>query len=143
LSLFAGRAGGCQVAFCFLGPVDEGAAWLRPLRALGPSLDAVAPNPYTAFQAMTDTQHPFGMRAERRLAHLDGLPDEQLDALLEAAGRPAGSALSRIVLRPGAGAAWSCEILGLWPPVASLDAGNLAWVDGAAAAASARDAVSP
>jgi hypothetical protein len=45
LTLYAGRAGGCQVAFCFLGSVDEGAAWLRPLRALGPSLDAVSVNP--------------------------------------------------------------------------------------------------
>jgi hypothetical protein len=78
---------------------------------------------------MTDSQHPFGMRAERRLERVDELSDELLDALLEAAARPAGSALSRVVLRPGSGGAWTCEVLGLWPPVPSLDAVNLAWVD--------------
>jgi hypothetical protein len=41
LTLYAGRAGGCQVAFCFLGSATEGADWLRPLRELRPSLDAV------------------------------------------------------------------------------------------------------
>jgi FAD/FMN-containing dehydrogenase len=140
LTLYAGRAGGCQVAFCFRGPIDDGARWLRPLRALGPTLDAVAPNPYVAFQAMTDTQHPFGMRAERRVRPVGALTDDLLEAVLQAAGRPAGSALSRIVLRPGGGVldgpAWSCECLGLWPPVASLDAPNLAWVEHADAALS-------
>jgi hypothetical protein len=133
LTVYPGRAGGCQVAFCFLGDVAEGERWVAPLRALRPRLDAVAPNPYVAFQAMTDTQHPFGMRAERRLRALEVLGDDVLDAVLEAAARPAGSALSRVVLRPRGGvlggAPWSCECLGLWPPVPSLDGANLAWVD--------------
>ena len=133
LSLYAGRAGACQVAFCFLGDVAEGERWAAPLRALGPSLDAIGPNPYVAFQAMTDTQHPFGMRAERRVRTLDALSGETLDALLEAAAQPAGSALSRVVLRPRGGvlegAPWAYECLGLWPPLPGLDAANLAWVD--------------
>jgi hypothetical protein len=61
-----------------------------------------------------------------------------LDALLEAASRPTPSALSRVVLRPRGGVLdgepWSCECLGLWPPLQSLDAANLAWVDRAEAA---------
>ncbi len=133
LTVYAGRAGVCQVAFCFLGDPNEGERWVVPLRALGPSLDAVGLNPYVAFQAMTDTQQPFGMRCERRVRALDALDDNLLDGALEAAGRPSGSALSRVVLRPRGGvldgAPWSCECLALWPPVPSLDAANLAWAD--------------
>ena len=91
-------------------------------------------NPYRAFQAMTDTHHPFGMRAEHRTRPLRGLSDETLEAVLAAAEQPA-AALSRIVLRPRGGvldgAPWDCECLALWPPVASLDRGNVAWVDNA------------
>src|SRR5215218_1827339 len=61
-----------------------------------------------------------------------------LDVLLEAASRPTPSALSRVVLRPRGGVLdgepWSCECRGLWPPLQSLDAANLAWVDRAEAA---------
>jgi hypothetical protein len=133
LSVYTGRAGACQVAFCFLGDPVEGERWVRPLRELRPGLDAVGVNPYTAFQVMTDTQQPFGMRCERRVHPLGGLPDDLLDAVLEAAARPSGSALSRVVLRPRGGvldgAPWMCECLALWPPVPSLDAANLAWAD--------------
>jgi hypothetical protein len=69
---------------------------------------------------------------------LDALSGDVLDALLEAASRPTPSALSRVVLRPRGGVLdgepWSCECLGLWPPLQSLDAANLAWVDRAEAA---------
>ena len=137
LTLYAGRGGPCQLAFCFHGDVADGERWLAPLRALGPSLDAVTANPYRAFQAMTDTLHPFGMRAERRAERVGALSDEVLDALLAAAEQPA-AALSRIVLRPRGGvlegAAWEVECLALWPPVASLDRGNLAWLERASAA---------
>jgi len=61
-----------------------------------------------------------------------------LDVLLEAASRPTPWALSRVVLRPRGGVLdgepWSCECRGLWPPLQSLDAANLAWVDRAEAA---------
>ena len=102
LTLFAGRGGACQLAFCFHGDVADGERWMAPLRALGPSLDAVTANPYRAFQAMTDTLHPFGMRAERRAERVGALSDEILDALLAAAEQPA-AALSRVVLRPRGG----------------------------------------
>jgi hypothetical protein len=134
LALFAGRGGACQVAFCFNGDVAVGQRVLAPLRSLGPSLDAVAVNPYRAFQAMTDVQHPFGMRSERRPRLVHALSDDVLEAVLAAAERPA-AALSRIVLRPRGGVLdgvpWECECLALWPPVASLDRGNVAWVDNA------------
>ena len=62
---------------------------------------------------------------------MSSLSDELLDAILEAAERPA-AALSRVVLRPHGGVladSWQLECLAMWPPVASLDRGNLAWVD--------------
>jgi FAD/FMN-containing dehydrogenase len=132
LVLFAGRGGSCQITFCFRGDRDEAERWIAELRELGPSLDAVAENPYTALQVMTDTQNPFGMRAELRTTALDTLPDDLLEAIVEASERPAPT-LTRITLRPGGGALqgprWGCEVLGLWPPIESLDQGALAWLD--------------
>ena len=37
IAVYAGRAGLCQVTFCFLGDVEEGERRLGPLRALGPA----------------------------------------------------------------------------------------------------------
>jgi FAD/FMN-containing dehydrogenase len=137
LTLFAGRAGACQLAVCFHGDVADGERWIARLRALAPSLDAVAANPYRGFQAMTDTLHPFGMRAERVTRPVGSLSDELLDALLAAAEQPA-AALSRLVLRPRGGRLegdpWEAECLAMWPPVASLDRGNLSWLERVSAA---------
>jgi FAD/FMN-containing dehydrogenase len=139
LLLFAGRGGACQIVFCFAGPVAAGVQALAPLRALGPSLDAVTPNRYTALQAMTDLHHPFGSRMELRSGLLRGLPDAVIDESIAMADRPA-AALSRLLLRPRGGvldrpeAPWAYQCLGLWPPVASLDRGNLEWVAGVAGA---------
>jgi hypothetical protein len=73
------------------------------------------------------------VRAERRTYRVGALSDELLDAVLAAAERPA-AALSRIVLRPRGGVLdgepWELECLALWPPVPSLDRGNLEWADG-------------
>ena len=92
----------------------------------------VAANPYRAFQAMTDTLHPFGMRAERRTRRVDALSDEVLDALLAAAEQPA-AALSRLVLRPRGGL---LEAMGGRPSASrcglrsrASTGGNLAWLE--------------
>ena len=49
------------------------------------------------------------------------------------ANLPAAS-LSYVFLRPLGGAladaGWACQCVGLWPPVPSLDPGQVAWVDG-------------
>ena len=141
LTLYAGRGGACTMAFCDTGTPEDGERAAAPLRRLQPSLDAVRPNEYRAFQAMTDLHHPWGMRAHRRTGLLRALPDAAVDALREAADAPA-AALSRLALwplgsadrRPGddgeEGAAWAFDCLGLWPPVPALDKGNIAWVTG-------------
>jgi FAD/FMN-containing dehydrogenase len=132
LTLYAGRGGACTVTFIHTGSVEEGEHAVAPLRGLRPTLDAVRPNEYRAFQAMTDLQHPWGMRALRRAGRLSGLPDATIDAVLSAVDTPAAT-LSRLTLSPLAGdegAGWAFECLGLWPPVPALDAGSFAWVTG-------------
>ena len=133
LLLGAGLGGVCSIVFCHLGSVEAGEAAVAPLRALQPSLDAVAPNPYRAFQRIWDTSNPPGVRAHLRDAVLPELPDEAIDAVVARANLPAAS-LSYVFLRPLGGAldvaGWACQCVGLWPPVPSLDPGQVAWVDG-------------
>ena len=61
------------------------------------------------------------------------LPDEAIDTVIARANLPAAS-LSYVFLRPLGGAldvaGWACQCVGLWPPVPSLDPGQVAWVDG-------------
>ena len=133
LLLGAGLGGVCSIVFCFVGSVEPGEEAVAPLRALGPSLDAVAPNPYRAFQRIWDTSNPPGARAHLRDAFLGELPDEAIDTVVERANLPAAS-LSYVFLRPLGGAldvsGRACQCVGLWPPVPSLDPGQVAWVDG-------------
>jgi hypothetical protein len=137
LLLGAGLGGVCSIVFCHLGSIEAGEEAVAPLRALGPSLDAVAPNPYRAFQRIWDTSNPPGVRARLREAALRELPDEAIDTVVARANLPAAS-LSYVFLRPLGGvldvAGWACQCVGLWPPVPSLDPGQVAWVDGFAAA---------
>ena len=87
---------------------------------------------------------PTGARAYRRGAFLRGLSDAGLAAAVARADLPAAS-LSYVFLQPLGGALariedemalripdapWAYQCEGLWPPVASLDAGQRAWVDG-------------
>jgi hypothetical protein len=139
LLLGAGLGGVCNIVLCHLGPVEDGERVIAPLRALGPSLDAVAPNPYRAFQRMWDDSHPEGTREHVRGVFLRELPDACLGAIIARANLPAAS-LSYVFLRPLGGAltdpdaAWACDCVGLWPPAPELDPGQIAWVDGLAEA---------
>jgi hypothetical protein len=133
LLLGAGLGGVCSIVFCHLGSVEAGEAAVAPLRALQPSLDAVAPNSYRAFQRIWDTSNPPGVRARLRDSVLPELPDEAIGTVIARANLPAAS-LSYVFLRPLGGAldvaGWVCQCVGLWPPVPSLDPGQVAWVDG-------------
>jgi FAD binding domain len=138
LLLGAGLGGACTLVFSYLGPIEDGEAAVAPLRALRPSLDAVALNPYVAFQRIWDTSNPPGTRVRLASALLAELSDESIDALVARANQPAAT-LSYVFLRPLGGAlatdaAWEGQCVGLWPPVPALDAGQIAWVDGFAQA---------
>ena len=149
LLLGAGRGGVCSIVFCHAGTIADGEAAVAPLRALRPSLDAVAPNEYRAFQAMWDAGNPPGVHAHVRGGYLGELADDGLDVAIAHADRPA-AALSHVVLQPLGGALadrapgemalripdapWAYRCVGLWPPIPALDDGQVAWVDGFAAA---------
>ena len=135
LLLGAGLGGVCTVVFCSLGTVEAGEEAVAPLRALGPSLDAVAPNPYVAFQGMWDASNPFGVRAHSRSGLVRELSDDGIDTVLAPREPARRDALVRVPAAPRRGghdpdAAWAYECVGLWPPVATLDPGQVAWVDG-------------
>ena len=80
LVLGAGSGGACTIYFCHLGAVEQGEEAFAPLRELGPSMDAVGPNEYRAFQAAMDLQNPFGARAHLRGRFLRELSDEALES---------------------------------------------------------------
>ena len=71
--------------------VEAGEEAVAPLRALGPSLDAVAPNPYRAFQRIWDASNPPGTRAHLRDAFLRELSDEASTPWSPRANLPAAS----------------------------------------------------
>lgn len=145
LLLGAGLGGVCTIVFSYLGPIEVGEEAVAPLRELRPSLDAVAPIPYRHLQHMWNDSNPVGTRAYLRGAFLRRLSDDCLAAAVARADMPAAS-LSYVFLQPLGGAvarmhddemalsipdaSWAYHCVGLWPPVASLDDGQLAWVDG-------------
>jgi FAD/FMN-containing dehydrogenase len=68
------------IAGMYAGPVDEGEAALRELRAFGPpEVDFFAPMPYPEFQCMIDD--PPGYRNYWTEEHLTDLPDEAIEAI--------------------------------------------------------------
>ena len=80
LLLGAGQGGVCSIVVCSLGPLAEGEKAIAPLRDLGPALDAVAPNPYRAFQRMWDSGNPAGTRVHVRCSCLRELPVDAIVA---------------------------------------------------------------
>ena len=124
------------------GDLARGAEHLAPLRALAPTVDAVMPMPYTAFQSLMDGGHPEHLRDYFRAAFLDELSDAAIDAIVTGAGG-APSTLSAVLLQPLGGAfgrvgemdtalghrdaAWGIQVLAQWLEP-ERDTGNRNWV---------------
>jgi FAD/FMN-containing dehydrogenase len=68
---------------CYAGPVEEGELALRPLRELGPVLDAVAPRPYLAHQQMFDAAFPHGRHYYWKSHKLPPLTDRVIELIVE------------------------------------------------------------
>ncbi|HSL63014.1 MAG TPA: FAD-binding oxidoreductase [Gaiellaceae bacterium] len=69
------------IACCYVGPPEEGADALAPLRALGaPVGDALTVRPYTAFQSMFDASWTPGFHNYWKAEYLTGIPDEGIDS---------------------------------------------------------------
>ncbi len=67
------------------GPMADAEADLAPLREFGePILDAVAPTPYVDLQQAFDAGTPSGNRWHSKAQYISTLPDDALDALIEA-----------------------------------------------------------
>lgn len=86
----------------YMGDQEEGAGVLAPLREMvAGGLDLVQPMPYTAFQAIVDGFNQKGFLNYHRGIHLDGLPDDVVDAYL-AAGKTIGSPVTQgVIFRHG------------------------------------------
>jgi hypothetical protein len=73
------------VAFlpCYSGPLEQGEAIIRPLRAFGtPIADTVAPMPYTAIQALGGTLYPPGRLNYWKSSFLRDLNDAAIETMI-------------------------------------------------------------
>jgi FAD/FMN-containing dehydrogenase len=74
------------LAACYAGPIEEGQRVLRPLRELKtPVVDAIAPKPYLAHQAMFDPAFPHGRHYYWRSWKLPPLSDAAIEVIIEQA----------------------------------------------------------
>ena len=72
------------VACCYAGPVEEGEAVVRPLKAFGsPVLDLCEPKPYVAHQAMFDASFPHDWWYYMRACDVAELSDEVIDIAVD------------------------------------------------------------
>lgn len=131
------------VVVCYAGPIDEGNAALRSLRAFGPpAVEMIDAMPYTVLQTLFDHGAPHGLQYYTRSANLRALDDGAIDAVIAHAARVA-SPLSAIhihhmqgaVSRVGAGetaysnrdAAFTLNVIAAWEdPAESPD--HMRWV---------------
>jgi FAD/FMN-containing dehydrogenase len=75
---------------CFNGPIEEGEALLRPLRAAGrPALDMIGPISYTDQQQVLEGTGAaqFGHRSHWKSGYIKNLTDAAIDEFVEQAGR--------------------------------------------------------
>jgi FAD/FMN-containing dehydrogenase len=86
-----------------VGDPDEGEPLMRPIRDLGPDLDAIGRMPYVDFQAILDPSAPFGQRSYWRGEYMAALADEAIDTLIERAGAPISPFTQMILFRIGQG----------------------------------------
>jgi FAD/FMN-containing dehydrogenase len=71
------------IGFVYTGPIEDGEAVVRPLRAFGsPVADAVQPMPYSAAQTMVDAFWPRGLQNYWKSTFLTDLSDETIDTLI-------------------------------------------------------------
>jgi len=73
-----------MVVVCYAGPLGEGEAVVRPLRAFGsPLLDAIEARPYTELQSMFDATVPHGWHYYWKSSELPPLSEGAIETLVE------------------------------------------------------------
>jgi hypothetical protein len=76
------------IALCYLGPVEQGEAAIKPLRDFAPpAIDVVGPIPYIALQGMFDASAPHGILSYWKTHYLGGLGDGAINTLIEHASK--------------------------------------------------------
>jgi FAD/FMN-containing dehydrogenase len=138
------------IALCYNGPVEQGAEWVKPLRAFAPpAIDLLGPLPYTALQTLFDASAPPGLLWYWKTEYLRGLDDNTVAVLVEQASQMR-SPLSAIHIHhiegavnrvkpadtafPHRNASFVLNLLGAWTDAAESEA-HTAWVRQAAQAA--------
>jgi Berberine and berberine like len=129
----------------YTGPIADGEALLRPLRAFSPPLaDQVGPSPYRALQGICEHFNPRGYRNYLKTNYLTDLSDDAIGMMVEHYTRvPApfshivvehmGGAVSRVDRDATAynyrDAQYNFLIVGMWSDAAD-DGGGIQWVRG-------------
>jgi FAD/FMN-containing dehydrogenase len=74
-----------SISACYVGPIDEGERFVKPLRAHGrPIQDHIAPRSYLEIQSAGDAIFPRGRRYYWKAQFLRELPDAAIETLLAA-----------------------------------------------------------
>jgi len=132
------------IVVCWSGDIEQGQAYLRPLRGFGrPLLDTVAPMPYVDVQRMLDASSPPGNRYYWRSVDFGPLTDEVIATVVEHASRITsplsgvpiyhlGGAVGRVPAEDTAfgsrGAVHNINALGAWAPERADRDRHVAWV---------------
>ena len=72
----------CAIVWCYCGPEDEAGEAFRPVRALQPELDGVAPMPFPALQSAFDALLPPGDQWYWRADFVQDISDAAIEAHL-------------------------------------------------------------
>ena len=94
----------CGVILIYAGDPQQGEQAFRPLVEWGePWVKVAQPMPYVALQSMIDGGHPWGIDEYAKVDYLRELPDEAIDAMVDAAAN-VSSPLTEVILCPLGGA---------------------------------------
>jgi FAD/FMN-containing dehydrogenase len=112
----------CTAAFFWAGgSPEDGEAYVRPLRALGPAVDLVGPMPYTEFQCMIDD--PPGLRNYWTADYLEELTDEAIEVFASHSDRmPVPSVCFSILF------AWGGQVARVTPDASPMARRDARWV---------------
>lgn len=95
----------CGIIACYAGPVDEGAAAVRPIKEFGaPLVEVIGPKPFIAHQSMLDSGQPHGRNYYWKSEYFGQIGDGLRDALV-AHGTTFPSLFSSMLLMHLGGAA--------------------------------------
>ena len=77
----------CGIVWCYSGPAEGADEAFRPVRELGPDLDAIGEMPVPALQSMFDDLYPHGDQWYWRADFVKEISDEAVEAHVEQASR--------------------------------------------------------